>query len=90
MTAKSIRSFAGGLIVAASVCGAVYFFGPDEKTSSQTSNPSSVAEMKSLLASEGYIIHTEEEWNEQMQGINEKEKKRMKQKKELSTVRLSL
>lgn len=77
MTAKSIRSFAGGLIVAASVCGAVYFFGPDEKTSSQTSDPSSVAEMKSLLASEGYIIHTEEGWNEQMQALNEKEEAKL-------------
>lgn len=68
-----MRSFAGGLIVAAGVCGAVYFFGPGETTSSQTANQPSVAEMKSLLTSEGYIIHTEEEWNEQVAAINEKE-----------------
>lgn len=73
MTAKSMRSFAGGLIVAASVCGAVYFLGPDEKTSSKTAEQPSVAEMKKLLASEGYIIHTEEEWNEQVQALSEKE-----------------
>ena len=73
MTAKSMRSFAGGLIVAAGVCGAVYFFGPGETTSSQTADQPSVAEMKSLLTSEGYIIHTEEEWNEQVAAINEKE-----------------
>lgn len=74
MTAKSMRSFAGGLIVAASVCGAVYFLGPDEKTNSQTTDQPSVAEMKSQLASEGYVIHTEKEWNEQMQALNEKVK----------------
>ena len=31
MTAKSMRSFAEGLIVAASVCGAIYFFAPSEE-----------------------------------------------------------
>ena len=36
MKANSMRSFAGGLIVAAAVCGAVYFFGPSEATSTQT------------------------------------------------------
>ena len=47
MTAKSMRSFAGGLIVAASVCGAVYFFVLSEATSSQTVSKPSVDEMKS-------------------------------------------
>lgn len=70
MTAKSIRSFAGGIIVAAGVCGAVYFFGSDETTNSQTVEQPSVAEMKSLLTSKGYIIHTEEEWNKQLDTIN--------------------
>ena len=50
MKANSMRSFAGGLIVAAAVCGAVYFLGPSEATSTQTANEPSVAEMKSLLA----------------------------------------
>lgn len=70
MTAKSIRSFAGGIIVAAGVCGAVYFFGSDGTTNSQTVEQPSVAEMKSLLTSKGYIIHTEEEWNKQLDTIN--------------------
>jgi antirestriction protein len=64
MTAKSMRSFAGGLIVAASVCGAIYFFSPSEATSTKTVSKPSVDEMKSELANQGYVIHTEEEWNE--------------------------
>jgi hypothetical protein len=70
-----MRSFAGGLIVAASICGIVYFSGPDEaksivttetKKSAETIEEASVDEMKSLLSSEGYVIHTEEEWNQQL------------------------
>ena len=64
MTAKSMRSFAGGLIVAASVCSAIYFFAPSEATSTQTVSKPSVDEMKSELTNQGYVIHTEEEWNE--------------------------
>lgn len=65
-----MRSFAGGLIVAAGVCGAVYFSGSGERTSSQTVEQPSVDEMKSLLTSEGYIIHTEKEWNDQLASLN--------------------
>src|SRR4051794_5314295 len=75
MTSNSMRSFAGGLIVAASICGIVYFSGSDEtksivttetKKSAETIEEASVDEMKSLLSSEGYVIHTEEEWNQQL------------------------
>ncbi|MDQ7863521.1 hypothetical protein RCO48_28325 [Peribacillus frigoritolerans] len=44
MTSKSMRSFAGGLVVAAGLCGAVYFFGPGEATG--TSEKQSEDEMK--------------------------------------------
>jgi hypothetical protein len=69
MNSNSMRSFAGGLIVAASICGAVYFLGPSEEKSIDTAEDKeivSVDEMKSLLSAEGYVIHTEEEWNEQI------------------------
>lgn len=69
MNSNSMRSFAGGLIVAASICGAVYFSGPSEAKSIDTAENQelrSVDEMKSLLSAEGYVIHTEEEWNEQI------------------------
>src|SRR4051794_39036147 len=66
MTSKSMRSFAGGLIVAAGICGAVYFFGPSEATSTPTVEKLSADEMKSLLTSEGYVIHTKKEWQKQL------------------------
>lgn len=73
MTAKTMRSFAGGLIVAASVCGAVYFSNPSEATTttSQTEVKPSETEMKSLLASKGYVIKTEEEWNKQLAAVKD-------------------
>jgi cell division protein YceG involved in septum cleavage len=59
-----MRSFAGGLVVAAGLCGAVYFFGPGEATG--TSEKLSEDEMKESLASEGYVIHSEKEWENQI------------------------
>ncbi|WP_057915161.1 endolytic transglycosylase MltG [Peribacillus muralis] len=64
MTSKSMRSFAGGLIVAASLCGAVYFFEPAEAT--VTSEQPSDDEMKESLTSKGYVIHSEKEWEDQI------------------------
>ncbi|WHY54819.1 hypothetical protein [Peribacillus simplex] len=73
MTSKSMRSFAGGIVVAAGLCGAVYFFGPGEATG--TSEKLSEDEMKESLASDGYVIHTEQEWEDQIaeaQSVKEK------------------
>ncbi|MES1038551.1 hypothetical protein [Peribacillus simplex] len=64
MTSKSMRSFAGGLVVAAGICGAVYFFGPGEATG--TSEKPSEDEMKESLVGEGYVIHSEKEWEDQI------------------------
>ncbi|MFH0067374.1 hypothetical protein [Peribacillus sp. NPDC056705] len=64
MTSKSMRSFAGGIVVAAGLCGAVYFFGPSEATG--TSEKLSEDEMKESLVSEGYVIHSEKEWEDQI------------------------
>ncbi|WP_285766148.1 endolytic transglycosylase MltG [Peribacillus sp. SI8-4] len=64
MTSKSLRSFASGLIVAAGLCGAVYFFGPGEATG--TSEKLSEDEMKDSLTSKGYVIHSEKEWEDQI------------------------
>ncbi|MEK3887863.1 hypothetical protein [Bacillus sp. FSL K6-3431] len=75
MTSKSMRSFAVGLLVAAGVCGAVYFFGPSEATSTQTVEKPTEDEMKSLLTSKGYVIHTEDEWRDKVAAAEaEKEK----------------
>ena len=40
MTAKTMRSFAAGLIVATSVCGAVYFSSPNEATTTTSQTES--------------------------------------------------
>lgn len=67
MTSKSMRSFAGGLLVAASICGAVYFFDSEEETTStQTVEKVTDDEMKRKLTSEGYVIHTEKDYEEQL------------------------
>ncbi|MFB5281846.1 hypothetical protein [Peribacillus sp. Hz7] len=66
MTSKSMRSFAGGLLVATGLCGIVYFFGSTEAASTQTTEQLSKDEMKDLLSSEGYVVHTEKEWEEQL------------------------
>ncbi|MCJ8007452.1 endolytic transglycosylase MltG [Lederbergia wuyishanensis] len=69
MTHKSMRSFAGGIIVAASMCGAVYYFGPSEADSAKAVEKPSIDEMKSTLISEGYVIHSKEEWQKQEAAI---------------------
>lgn len=66
MKAKTISSFATGLLVATGVSGAAYFFGPSEKASTPSEEPASVEEMKTLLTSEGYKILTEEEWGQEI------------------------
>ncbi|CAM4147037.1 hypothetical protein [Lederbergia lenta] len=83
MKAKSMRSFAVGLLVAAGVCSLVYFIDPDEATSTQQKvvQPT-VDEMKSLLTSEGYVIHTDEEWEEQLAATKAVDDKNKEAKKE--------
>ena len=71
MTANSLRSFAGGLILAAAICGAVYFLSPVQAV---TSEKLSTDEMKSSLASQGYVIHTKEEWDLKLAAVKEAEK----------------
>jgi hypothetical protein len=62
MTPNTLRSFAGGLIVATSILGSVYFFGSN---GAQSTEKLSEKDMKSALTEKGYVIHTEKEWNEQ-------------------------
>lgn len=80
MTAKSIRSFSAGLIIATSLCGAAYFFGPSEKASTQSAEKLSEDEMKDLLTSKGYVIQTEEESQKQLASANAAKEKAAKEK----------
>ncbi len=67
-----MRSFAGGLLAAATLCGIVYFNGPAEATTNNKVEKLSNEEMKDKLTSEGYVIYTEKEWD---QLANQAEKK---------------
>jgi hypothetical protein len=79
MTSNSIRSFAFGILIAAGVCGLVYFTGPNEASGNKESETKEVVEtassdeMKKSLEAEGYIIHTAEEWNNVVSNSQEKE-----------------
>ncbi|WP_096200265.1 hypothetical protein [Bacillus sp. FJAT-45350] len=71
MIANSMRSFAGGLVVAGSLLGSVYFFGSSDSASTQVVERLSLEEMKQLVAEEGYLIHSEEEWQTQLDEAKE-------------------
>lgn len=86
MTAKLMSSFAAGMIFAAGICGAVYFFGANEVTSIQTEEKPSVKEMKNLLTSAGYVIHTEEEWKESLAAVEASKPKQDSAEKGKETV----
>ncbi|MBS4207484.1 hypothetical protein [Bacillus sp. FJAT-50079] len=81
MKANSIRSFAIGLLIATSMCGAAYFLSPKKVKSEPTVEKLTEAEMKSKLAANGYKILTEEEWNEQL-AANEKAEEPKEEEKE--------
>lgn len=85
MTAKSIRSFSAGIIFAASLCGAAYFFGPSEKATTQTTEKLSEEKMKSLLTSKGYVVQTEEELQEQIATAKAAKEKEVKEKEAKET-----
>ena len=79
MTSNSIRSFAFGILIAAGVCGLVYFTAPNEANGNKESDTKKVVEtaspeeMKKSLEDQGYIIHTTEEWNNVVSNSLEKE-----------------
>jgi hypothetical protein len=94
MMKNSLRSFASGLLIATTLIGGVYLFGPSqvestEKTASDTAESKALTEeeMMDRLSSKGYVIHTEEEWNKQVAAAAENQKAEAKpeQKQEEST-----
>jgi hypothetical protein len=78
MTPNSLRSFALGLLLAATVTGGFYFFGPTEAESTEKSEETAKSEklteeqMIEKLTANGLVVHTEEEWNKQTAAANEK------------------
>ncbi|MCR8849571.1 endolytic transglycosylase MltG [Rossellomorea sp. SC111] len=87
VTSNSLRSFAGGILIATSLIGAVYLFGPSEAKSTGKEEPAEVQklsedEMVKKLTSEGYVIHTEDQWNKQLKAMNEKQEENASDKKD--------
>lgn len=92
MTPNTMRSFASGLIIAATLCGVVYYNGPaeaakDTKTVDKTHKVEKLSEEEMIdqLTSKGYVIQTESEWNKELAAAkksDEKEKKEEKEKKD--------
>lgn len=64
MTANTLRSFAAGLIVAVAVLSAVYFYDSTEETA-VSKEKLTTEEMIAILGSDGYVVHTKEQWLEQ-------------------------
>ncbi|WRP07979.1 hypothetical protein U9J35_07440 [Rossellomorea aquimaris] len=78
VTPNSLRSFAAGLLIATTSIGAVYMFGPSEAKSTEKvetvkTEKLSEEEMVKQLTSNGFVIHTEAEWNKQLSAMTEKQ-----------------
>jgi hypothetical protein len=88
MTPNSLRSFALGLLLAATVTGGFYFFGPTEAESTVKSEDKAKSEklteeeMIEKLTANGFVVHTEDEWNKQIAAANEKKEETTEKKSE--------
>ncbi|RBP00139.1 endolytic transglycosylase MltG [Rossellomorea aquimaris] len=90
VTPNSLRSFAAGLLIATTSIGAVYMFGPSEaestaKVETFKTEKLSEEEMVKQLTSNGFVIHTEAEWNKQLTAMNENQEEKAEDKKEEKT-----
>ncbi|MBM6619530.1 hypothetical protein [Bacillus suaedaesalsae] len=75
MDTKQMRSFAAGLVAAASFIGAIYFLSDTEEPTVQQVEKLSVEDMKSMLTKEGYLVYTEAELQSQLASSQEEETK---------------
>lgn len=90
VTPNSLRSFAAGLLIATTVIGSVYMFGPSEaestgKVEAVKTEKLTEEEMVKQLTSNGFVIHTEDEWNKQLEAINEKQEEKEADKQDENT-----
>ena len=87
MTHKALSSFAAGILVAAGVCGIVYFSSPEEETTTKAAETSTKTvtkkmtedEMKEKLTSLGYVIKTEDEYSTELKEAEQAEKETQNQ-----------
>ncbi|OIU68644.1 hypothetical protein [Rossellomorea aquimaris] len=78
MTSNSLRSFALGLLLAATATGGVYFFGPSEAESTEKSDEKTVKtekltedEMIEQLTAKGFVVQSKEAWDKQVAAATE-------------------
>ncbi|GAE24392.1 hypothetical protein JCM9140_310 [Halalkalibacter wakoensis JCM 9140] len=69
MKANSMQSFAGGLLVAAAVCGGVYYFGEKDVAPIQAKEKPATEEMITDLLAENYHVYAEEEWQDILESV---------------------
>lgn len=82
MTAKSMQSFATGILAAASLMTVVYMFSPEVSTSTSNSKAKlSTNEMKTELTDDGYVVKTKDEWDAQVAAVKTAESKASKAEK---------
>lgn len=84
MSAKTMQSFAAGILAAACFIAAVYFLFPKDSVAKPKVNIST-KEMKTELADEGYVVKTQEEWDKQVAAVKAAEKKAIKAEKVANT-----
>lgn len=71
MRSETMRSVASGLFIAASLCGIAYIFTPDSAKSEPKQQELSEHEMIDSLTSNGYVVHTSEEWDKEVAKVED-------------------
>ncbi|XXM73026.1 hypothetical protein ACQ0QQ_03760 [Lysinibacillus sphaericus] len=89
MTSNSLRSFALGLLLAATATGGVYFFGPSEAESTEKTDGKTVKtekltedEMIEQLTSKGFVVQSKEAWDKQVAAATEAKEEKTNKKSE--------
>ncbi|WP_445506140.1 aminodeoxychorismate lyase [Niallia sp. 03190] len=92
MKSNIVTSFSAGLLLATTACGIMYFSNKGEATNAQTENKKTeetavaktptIDEMKTLLASSGYVVQTKEEIDKKDAATEDEWKKKVAEAEE--------
>jgi len=80
-----VNSFAAGILITAGICAAFYFFGDNSNTTIPIKTQTKTAQvseedMIAQLASNGFVVKTEEEWNSQLSSVESDWSKKLEAK----------
>ncbi|MBM7702331.1 hypothetical protein [Metabacillus iocasae] len=89
MTPNTLRSFAIGLLVAATAMSIVYFISPSsEATTNETKEATpeqlSYPDMKAKLEDKGFVVKTQDEWDKQLAEVKKEEAAKQQKAEEAS------